>query len=141
LSDQSVAQYDIQPTLRLTGEQRDTKVLRLPDIGRQLRQHRQATGYMETADTHLDAAGAQLPGDVEGTRELIGLHADDADMPRPLAAWMACAIRSARMWVLVSSSAIISSSTSVPNTARCLQSMASPQRAASVLDGMAERSH
>ena len=34
---------------------------------------------MEAADHHLDAGRAQRPGDVEGARKLVRLHADQAD--------------------------------------------------------------
>ena len=34
---------------------------------------------MEAADDHRDAGGAELAGEVERARELVGLHADQAD--------------------------------------------------------------
>ena len=47
--------------------------------GGHVRQHRDAAADVEAADADRDARGAQRPGDIDGARELIGLHADQAD--------------------------------------------------------------
>ncbi len=66
----------VQATLRLAGEETDAERLRLAQIGRELREHRQTAADMEAADRDLDAGGAQLARDVHRARELVGLHAD-----------------------------------------------------------------
>ena len=50
-------------------------------VRRHVRQHRDAAADVEAADADRDARGAQRPRDVHGARELIGLHADQADQP------------------------------------------------------------
>jgi len=68
----------VHPPLDLAREQTDAQPLRLAQIGRQLGQHRQATADVKAADGDLHAGGAQLAGDVDGARKLVGLHADQA---------------------------------------------------------------
>ena len=74
-----VAQHAVEPPLGLAGEQRDPEVEGLLKVGVHLRQHGEAAGDMEPADDDRDAGGAQRPGDVERARELVRLHADQAD--------------------------------------------------------------
>ena len=64
-----------------------------------------------------------------------------ATRPWPPRARIRSAMRSGRTRVLVSSMASMTRSTSSPSTARAAQSSAKPLSTASVLDGMAERSH
>ena len=77
-----VAQEGGHAPLGLAGEQRDAEIERLFQVRRQLGQHREAAARMEPADHHRDAGGAELAADVERARELVRLHADQADEAR-----------------------------------------------------------
>ena len=67
-----------QPTLGLAREQRDAERQRFLEFGSQFRKHREATAHVEAADRDLDSRRAQLARDVDGARELVGLHSDQA---------------------------------------------------------------
>ena len=60
--------------------------LRLADVVRQLRQHRQAAGDVEAADADGDAGLAQRAREIDRARELVRLHADEADQAVPAVA-------------------------------------------------------
>src|SRR5215469_17307970 len=79
-----IAQHLLQPALlRLAGEEEDAHLLRAAHIRIALRQHGDGAGDMEAADPDHDPALPERAGDVEGTRELVGLDADqhhDADI-------------------------------------------------------------
>jgi hypothetical protein len=68
----------LQPPLGLTREQRNPKGQRLLKFGGQLRKHRKASAHMEAANCDLDSRRAQLTCDIDGARELVGLHSDQA---------------------------------------------------------------
>jgi len=75
-----IAQHRIEAAvLGLAGKEGDAELLRLPNIGRQLRQHGDAAGDVEAADADLQAGGQELPGKVDGARKLVRLDADEAD--------------------------------------------------------------
>src|SRR5262249_39118893 len=67
-----------EPPLCFACKQGDAEIHRFPQFRRNVRQHREAPGYMESADADLRALGAQLPGDIHRARILIGLDADQA---------------------------------------------------------------
>ena len=114
-----IAQHLVEPAfLGLAGIDRDAHVHGFLDLGRHDRQHRQAAGGMEAAHRHRQAGLEELAGEVDGVRELVGLHADQAD--QALAARRArsrAMMRSARTRVLVSSIGLMTMSTSGPSTA------------------------
>ena len=62
--------------LGLTREQRDAERERVLHLRRHLRQHREASADVESAERDLDSGGAQLARDIDRARELVGLHAD-----------------------------------------------------------------
>lgn len=62
-----------------TREERDAARLGIDQILRHLLQHGDAAGDVEPADAHLKAGIEKGLGDVDGTRELIGLHANQGD--------------------------------------------------------------
>ncbi len=68
----------LQTTLRLAGEERDTERERLLEVGGQLGKHREAAAHVKAADRDLDSRRAQLARDIDGARELVGLHPDQA---------------------------------------------------------------
>jgi len=63
------------------GEQRDAEVARFLKIARQLGQHRDTAGDVETAHHHRNSMRAELPAEVKRARKLVGLHADQSDHP------------------------------------------------------------
>ena len=65
--------------LGLAREHGDAHVHCRLDLGRQDRQHREAARHMEAAQRHREAALEEGTRDVDGARELVGLHADQAD--------------------------------------------------------------
>jgi hypothetical protein len=74
-----VAQDLVHAAFGFPGKQRDPHVEGLLQVGRRRGEHRKHAGDMEPADDDRDAGGAQRPGDVEGARILVGLHAHEAD--------------------------------------------------------------
>ena len=78
----NVLQKRAEMLLGFAGEERDAEVDRLLQLRRQLLQHGNAAGDVKTADRHGHAFGAQAAGDRHRPRELVGLHADQADDPR-----------------------------------------------------------
>ena len=77
-----IAQQAGHAALALAGEQRDAEIERLLQVGRQLRQHRDAAGDMEPADDHRHVGRAELAREIERARILVRLHADQADEAR-----------------------------------------------------------
>ena len=57
--------------------------MRLLDLGRHLRQHREAAGDVEAADRHRQAGREERRREVDGAGELVGLDADQADQALP----------------------------------------------------------
>ena len=79
-----VAQHLVEPAfLGLAGEERAADVERLLDLRRDLLEHREAARDVEAADHHRQPGGAELAGEVEGARKLVGLDADQADQRPP----------------------------------------------------------
>ena len=77
---QASSRIVVEPAfLGLAGEDRDAHVHGRLDLGRHDRQHRQAAGGMEAAHRHRQAGLEELAGEVDGARELVALHADQAD--------------------------------------------------------------
>ena len=75
------SQQLVEASLRFTGEERDAELHRVAKLRRNVRQHREATADVKPADADRDPGGDERPGDVHGARELVGLHADEADEP------------------------------------------------------------
>ena len=75
------AQQLVEPPLGLAGEERDTEIHRLLQLGRELRQHRDAAANVKPADADWNARGAERPRNVDGPRKLVALHADQGDQP------------------------------------------------------------
>ena len=99
-----VAQHLVEPTFfGFAGKQRDAKLLRLADLRRHFRQHRDAARHMEAADADRQAGVAELARKIDRARKLVGLHADEADQARPPALRISRMIRSGRTRRLVSS--------------------------------------
>src|SRR5262249_1416209 len=71
-----VAQEAGHAAFPFAGEPRDAEVERVFEVGRQLREHRDAAADVESADDHGNAGGAKRAGDIDGARELVRLHAD-----------------------------------------------------------------
>ena len=108
----------LQAALQLPGEQADAKVHGLAQIHRHLLEHRQAAADVEAADGDLHAQGAELPGQVHGPGELVGLDPHHAHQhPAPVFGDLAQQAAGS-MWVLVSSRAWTRISTSGPSTRR-----------------------
>ncbi len=76
LSRTSVAQHVIQPTFGFAGKQRDTHRARSVEIAIDAIKHAQHAGHVEAADADLKALIAQRTRNIERTRKLVGLHAD-----------------------------------------------------------------
>ncbi len=74
-----VAQHFVEPPLRLARVERDAEVERFVQRIGPLRQHRKTAGNMESADNHRYPRGPQGTGAVHHARELVRLHADEAD--------------------------------------------------------------
>ena len=75
-----IAQHLVEAgVLGLAGKERDPELLGGADIGRQLRQHGDAAGDVEAADADRQAGGEELAGEIDGARELVRLHPDEAD--------------------------------------------------------------
>ena len=75
-----IEQDGVEPAfLGLAGEDRDAHVHGRLDLRRHDRQHRQAARGMEAAHRHRQAGLEELAGKIDGTRELVALHADQAD--------------------------------------------------------------
>ena len=70
-----------EPPFGLAGEEADPEPAGRLEVGRQLRQHRHATRHVKPADRDLDAGFAKPGGQVHRARELVRLHADEADEP------------------------------------------------------------
>ena len=68
----------LQPPLGLAREERDAERQRFLEFGGQLGKHREAAAHVEAADRDLDSRRAQLARDIDGARELVGLHSDQA---------------------------------------------------------------
>src|SRR5208337_985482 len=66
----------VEPMLSLAREQRDSERECVLHLGRHLGQHREASAYVESADSNLDSGGAQLARDIDCACELVGLHSD-----------------------------------------------------------------
>ena len=69
-----VAQELLHAAFGLAGEEGDALLLERPQVGGQVGQHRQAAADVKAADGHGDARRAELPRQVGGPRELVGLH-------------------------------------------------------------------
>src|SRR5208282_2672970 len=69
-------QQVVEAIFGLAREQGDPARHRVLHLGRHFGQHRDASADMEAADRRLDSRGAQLRRNIDGTRELVGLHAD-----------------------------------------------------------------
>jgi len=74
-----IAHHLIHATLGLAGKQRDAHIESFLQVVHHRREHRQHAGDMEAADDHRDAGRAQRLGDMQRTRILVRLHADQAD--------------------------------------------------------------
>ena len=110
-----IEQDGVEPAfLGLAGEDRDAHVHGRLDLGRHDRQHRQAAGGMEAAHRHRQAGLEELAGKIDGARELVGLHADQADQRLAAAALDVGHDAVGRTRVLVSSNGLIWMSTSGP---------------------------
>ena len=138
-----VAQHLVEPAfLGLAGEERDAERLRLAHVRRHLRQHRDAAGDVKAADADRQSGGEERPRQIDRARKLVGLHADQRDQRRaagladhpddPLGA-------DAPVGLVIGVQADVDVRARAP-CARCASS-ARPFRQASVLEGMAERSH
>ena len=79
LAGKGVVQHGVEASLGLAGEQADPERLRLAHVLRHFRQHGEAAGDMKPADGDLGASLAKTPGEIEGARKLVRLHADKAD--------------------------------------------------------------
>jgi hypothetical protein len=73
-----VAQQLAHPALALAGVEGDAQIKRFLQLGRWLRQHGQHAADMEPADDHGKPGRAELAGDIDRARELVGLHAHQA---------------------------------------------------------------
>ena len=135
-------QHLVEPPLRLAGEQRNAHRERFVQRFRPFRQHREAARDMEAADADRDPRRPQRTGDVQRARELIRLHADEADQSQAAVVFdlPRDSVRAGCV-SLVSSTAKISMSTSSPSAAVCIASCAIPYRQASEFDGSADRNH
>ncbi|MEI9986756.1 MAG: hypothetical protein WDN69_28455 [Aliidongia sp.] len=72
-----VAQQLRYPTaLGLSGEERDAERLRLGQLRRRLRQHRQTAADVEATHDHGHAGVAELPPQIQRSRKLVRLDAD-----------------------------------------------------------------
>jgi len=67
------------PVLAFAGKQRAAHIERFLQRTRDLRQHRQHAGYVETADYHGNAGLTQRTREIERVGKLVRLHADKAD--------------------------------------------------------------
>ena len=75
-----IAQHDVEPALLgFAAENRDAHVHGRLDLSGDHRQHRQAARHMEAAQRHRQACLDELAGEIDGARELVALHADQAD--------------------------------------------------------------
>ena len=76
----SVEQYLVEAAfLGFAGVDRNAHVHGRLNLGRHDRKHRETAGGMEAAHRHRQAGGEEMAREVDGTRELIGLHTDQAD--------------------------------------------------------------
>ena len=69
----------VQPSLGLTGEQRNAEVHRLLQVRRYIGQHRETAAHMKATDANRNTCSEERPRDVNCARKLIGLNADQAD--------------------------------------------------------------
>src|SRR5208282_789998 len=67
------------PVLAFAGKQRAAHVERFLQRRRDLRQHRQHAGYVETANHHGNAGLTQRTREIKRVGKLVRLHADQAD--------------------------------------------------------------
>ena len=85
LSVPRIAQYVIEPAVfGFAREEGNAQLLRLAHVARHLRQHGDAAGNVEAADADRHSSGKERPRKIDGARELVRLHADEADQ-RPAA--------------------------------------------------------
>src|SRR5262245_27319075 len=71
----------IEPSLGLSGKERDTEFHRFLQLGRDLWQHRQAATDVKPADGDWKSRGTERPRNVYCARKLIALHANQGDQP------------------------------------------------------------
>ena len=69
----------IDPALGLSREHAEPHVECRLHVRLHLRQHGETAGDVKSPDCHRQAGGAQGSGDIERARELVRLHADEAD--------------------------------------------------------------
>ena len=69
-----IAQELLHPPFGFAGEEGDALLLEGPQFGGQFGQHRQAAADVKAAHDHGDGRRAELPCQVGGPRELVGLH-------------------------------------------------------------------
>ena len=76
----AIAQHFIKAAfLGFAREKADTERLRLADVRRKFREHGDAARYVKSADANRQAGRQEGTGEIDRTRELIGLHADQSD--------------------------------------------------------------
>ena len=84
LAVEGVTQHLVEPALLgLAGEERDAHLLGGFDVGRKLRQHRDAAGDMESTDADRQADVEKRLGQIDRARKLVRLHADQPDQTAP----------------------------------------------------------
>ncbi len=76
---QRIGEDSGEPPFGFAGKQADAEPAGCFEIGRQLRQHRKATRHVKPADRDLDAGFAEPCSQIHRARELVRLHADQAD--------------------------------------------------------------
>ena len=77
-------QHFVEPVFfGLAGEEGDAHRLRGFDVGRQFRQHGNAAGDMEAADTDRQTGLDEWLRQIDGARKLVRLHADEPDQTAP----------------------------------------------------------
>ena len=74
-----VAQHHVEPALGLAGKHGNAHVPASIEINRLPVQHRQTPRYVEATNGNLYPGLAERSGDVEGTRVLVRLDADESD--------------------------------------------------------------
>ena len=109
---------------------------------RHLRQHGDAAGDVEAADADRQPGGEERPREIDRARKLVRLHADQAD--QRLAAGLAdhpddLVRPDPPVGLVIGVQADVD--VRPEHLAAAAQSSARPFRQASVLDGIAERSH
>ena len=74
-----VAQHHVHAALGLAGVDRDAERLGLAQLGRHLGQHGDAAGAVKAADNDRYIGLAELTGEIQGARKLVGLDSDQAN--------------------------------------------------------------